>query len=69
LNWRRMNVNFWLKSCHGGHRRMRLKYRRPGFTSRQRLRFVGKYSNAVVYNFLQMRCLCFWKREVKVLAQ
>jgi hypothetical protein len=43
--------------------------RRPGFESRQGITFLGKHSSAVLYKLLDMHCLCFEKREIKVLAK
>jgi hypothetical protein len=42
--------------------------RRPVFESRQGIRFLGKHSSAVVYNWLNMNCLCVEKREIKALV-
>jgi hypothetical protein len=42
-----------------------LRKGRPGFESRQGISFL---SNAVVFNGLNMHCLCVLQREIKALA-
>jgi hypothetical protein len=43
--------------------RIRLKIRSPGFESRQGIRFLGRHSNAVIYNRVNMHSLCFEKER------
>jgi hypothetical protein len=59
-----------LAAWRSGHR-TRLRNTRPGFESRQGVRFLGKHSNAVFCNLLAyVICIaCVWKKEIKALAQ
>jgi hypothetical protein len=56
-----------LAAWRSGHR-IRLRNRRPGFESRQGLRFLGSLSSAVVYNRLNL-CACVLKKTTKGIGQ
>jgi hypothetical protein len=42
--------------------------RRPGFKSRQGIRFLGKHSSAVVYKMTIYALFVYWKGKIKALA-
>jgi hypothetical protein len=58
-------VNFVRKPCRRGAVDIASasRTRRPGFESRQGIRFLGKHSYAVVYKWLNMHCLCVERKK------